>query len=235
MTGLSVVFPAYREERRLPGCLDAATEFLRGRDGEIVVVDDGSPDGTRALAERRAAGDPRILVHALPRNRGKGAAVREGVLRSRGRVVLVSDVDLATPLSEFDRLEPLLQRAAVVVGSRALAGAKLEARESWRREVLGRFFNAVARVGVLPGILDTQCGFKIWRGDVARAVFRRVRLERFAFDVESLWLARRMGHRVIEAPVTWRHDEGSTVRVGRDGLRMGTDLLRLVLRRTLPY
>ncbi len=232
---LSVVFPCYNEERRLAHGLDRATDYLRSRGEpyEILVVDDGSRDGTRALAEKRAAADPSIHCYSLGVNRGKGAAVREGMLRARGRWILMSDIDLSAPIEEIGRLEALRGRADVMIASRARPGSRLEVRQPPRREFLGRAFNVAVRLAALPGLFDTQCGFKLWSREAAARVFRRVRLERFAFDVESLWLARRLGFRVAEVAVRWRHDDRSAVRPLRDGARMGMDLLRILLRRTL--
>lgn len=230
---LSVVLPAYNEEARLGASLGRLTEFLRRRGGpyEVVVVDDGSSDGTRALAERRAQTDRAIRVIGFECNRGKGAAVRAGMLAARGEWILMSDVDLATPLEELERLEARRDRADVVVASRALPGAQIEVRESAAREWLGRGYNCAVRLMAVPGVRDTQCGFKLWSRRAARAVFSRLAIARFSFDVESLMLARRLGYRLVEVPVRWRHDARSTVRVGRDGARMAIDLVRILLRR----
>src|SRR5262245_13928486 len=225
---LSVVVPCYNEERRLAEGLAALTAWLKGRRPyEILVVDDGSRDGTLRLAREHAGRDAAIRVHALPRNRGKGAAVREGMLAARGSLLLMTDVDLSSPIDELPKLEAALGRADVAIGSRALATSNIEVRQPGQRENLGRSFNIAVRLMLLPGLFDTQCGFKLWKGGVARKVFRRMTLDRFAFDVEALWTARHLGFRVAEVPVRWRHDDRSSVRVGRDGIRMGLDLWRI--------
>jgi dolichyl-phosphate beta-glucosyltransferase len=237
MTGipLSVVVPAYNEEARLRSCLDRIVDYLnrRGQPYEILVVDDGSRDQTRAIVEARAASEPRVSLLALPVNQGKGAAVTAGMLKAEGDWILLTDVDLSTPIEDLEILESHRARSEVIIGSRALGGAVIGTREPAGRACLGSLFNRFVRLSVLPVIRDTQCGFKLWSRDAARKVFRRMRIRRFAYDVESLWLASRMGFRIAEIPVHWSHDTRSKVRVGRDGARMMIDLFRLLLRRTL--
>lgn len=230
---VSVVLPAFNEDARLDTGLRQIVEHLRERAFEIVVVDDGSRDGTAEIAERWAREDARVRLVRLETNCGKGAALRAGISRTSGDWVLVTDVDLSAPIEELAVLEKAAPGIDVVIGSRAIAGARLLARQPARRERLGRWFNTAARLIALPGILDTQCGFKLWRGPVARAVFRRSVLDRFAFDVETLWRAKTSGYRLREVPIRWSHDGRSTVRVGRDGLQMLLDLLRLLLIRSL--
>lgn len=227
MTSLSVVIPAFDEEARISAAIDAAAS-VPGL-VEILVVDDGSRDGTAEVALHRGA-----RVIRLGRNRGKGAAVRKGMLHARGDLRLMMDADLATPVAELPKLAAALARGAdVAVASRERPETRLLLRESGARESLGRAFNGLARVATGLRIRDTQCGFKLWTARAAGAVFPRMRVERFAFDVESLWLAGRMGFRVAEVGVEWSHDPRSTVRVGRDGLRMGWDLVRILVRRAL--
>ncbi len=232
---LSVVVPAYNEEKRLEEGLDRMMAYLsrRGRPFEILVVDDGSLDATRQIAERRAAAEPRIRCISLPRNQGKGAAVARGMLSARGDWILCTDVDLSTPIEEVERLEALRDGADVVIGSRGMPDTVLSVRQPRRRENLGGFFNLVVRIAAIRGLFDTQCGFKLWSREAARASFSRLRILRFAFDVESLWLCRKRGFRIQEVGVRWSHDERSTVSLYRDGLRMGADLVRILLRRTL--
>lgn len=205
----------------------------RGAGFEVIVVDDGSSDSTKPIAEQYAGVDNRVRCFSLGRNRGKGTAVAHGILQACGDWILVTDVDLSTPIEELERLEAYRGSADVIIGSRALQASRLDVRQPALREWLGRLFNKAVRVVSLPGIYDTQCGFKLWSRPAAKAVFPRVRVGRFAFDVESLWLGRRRGFRIKEVPVCWRHDPGSTVRLGRDGVRMGCDLLRLLLRRVI--
>jgi dolichyl-phosphate beta-glucosyltransferase len=199
----------------------------RGESFEVVVVDDGSSDRT---AEVAAAG-PEVRVLKNPGNRGKGYSVRNGMLHARGQWRLMSDADLSTPIEELDTLRAALKDGAqVAIASRAVSGANLEKRQSILREISGRFFNLLVRTLHLPGIKDTQCGFKLFSAAAAEAAFRDSRLDGFAFDVEALVLARRAGFGIREVPVTWRNDEQSRVSFGR-GLAAFIDLFRLRFRR----
>lgn len=222
---LSVVIPAYNEERRLPFTLGAILANLRGRlrPFEIVVADDGSVDGTAALA---AAAGPEVRALRLPHG-GKGSAVRAGVLASSGELVLVTDADLSTPIEELDRLLAALDRCDVAIGSRNVAGARVAVRQGADRRLMGRVFNLLVRALLLPGLRDTQCGVKLFRREVAHAVFERCRSDGFAFDVEALWLARRLGYRVAEVAVEWRNSPDSRVRPLVDVPRMFWELLTI--------
>ena len=227
---LSVVIPAFNEEKRLPRTLASILAFLRGRGEtfEVVVVDDGSSDGTAEVA--RQAG-PEVRVLQNPGNRGKGYSVRNGMLNASGAWRLMSDADLSTPIEELDRLKEALTRGGeVAIASRAVVGANLEKRQSSAREFSGRFFNLLVRILHLPGIKDTQCGFKLFSKAAAEAAFQDARLDGFAFDVEALVRARRAGFQILEVPVTWRNDEQSRVSLGR-GLAAFVDLFRLKFRR----
>lgn len=229
MPALTIVIPAYNEASRVGGTLDATLGWLDARrlDAQVIVVDDGSRDGTVAEVLRRARVDPRVQVIELRPNRGKGAAVREGVLRADGARVLFMDADLATPLDAYDALAAALDAGAdVAIGSRALPDSDLVVRQHPAREAMGRGFNFIVRgVTGLP-FRDTQCGFKLFTRDAAQTLFRAARVERFAFDVELLMLAQGR-FRVVEVPVQWRHVEQSTVSPIRDGARTAFDLLRL--------
>jgi glycosyltransferase involved in cell wall biosynthesis len=223
---LSVVIPAYNEASRLPRTLAAVLAHLRrqGRPFEVVVADDGSADATAAVA----AGSGREVRVVRIGHAGKGAAVRAGVLATSGEVVLLSDADLSTPVAE---LEPLLAAvrsgAGLAVGSRRLRSSRVGVRQPLRRRVMGAVFNMLVRALVLPGISDTQCGFKLFRGEVAREVFSLSRVDGFAFDVEAILLTRRLGERVAEVPVEWHDSRQSRVRAVRDSVAMFAELLRL--------
>lgn len=230
---LSVVIPAYNEEARVGGTLARMTAWLdgRGEDYEILVVDDGSRDTTARVVEEAARRQPRVRLLSLPANRGKGAAVRTGVLASRGGEVLFSDADLATPIEELAKLRAELARGHdIAIGSRALPGADIRVRQHRVRELMGKTFNVIVRSLVGGAIRDTQCGFKLFRGDVARELFAASRVDGFAFDVEILLLARPR-YKVAEVPVVWRHVEESRVSPGIDAAHMFVDVLRLKLRR----
>lgn len=227
---LSVVIPAFNEEQRLPATLAIILPFLRsrGESFEVVVVDDGSTDRTAEVA--RAAG-PEVRVLQNPGNRGKGYSVRNGMLDASGQWRLMSDADLSTPIQELDALKAAVASGAdIAIASRAVSGANLEKRQSAMRESSGRFFNVIVRLLHLPGIKDTQCGFKLFSAQAAEAAFRNSRLDGFAFDVEALVLARRAGFQIREVAVTWRNDEQSRVSLGR-GIAAFVDLFRLRLRR----
>jgi len=231
---LSLVFPAYNEAPRIPGTLDALRAFAAGRFDalEVLWVDDGSSDRTAELLRQAASamdGPLQVRVLSQPRNLGKGAAVRRGMLEASEPWVLMSDADLSTPLEELDALWRALDDsgADVALGSRALPDSRLEIRQPGYREAMGRTFNLLVQGLVVGGIQDTQCGFKLFRRGAAQALFARARVDRFAFDVEVVYLARQMGLRVVEVPVRWRHAEGSRVRPIRDSARMFADLLRI--------
>lgn len=228
---LSVVIPAFDEEQRIGRTLQATTEFLRARAApyEVIVVDDGSADGTAAIVSAHAQADPCVRLLRLERNQGKGAAVRAGVRASVGQRVLFMDADLATPLGELLRLEAALADGAdVAIGSRALARSEVLVRQRRGREWMGKTFNLMVRAVLMGGYRDTQCGFKLFRRAAADVLFAEATVDRFAFDVELLLLARGR-FRVVEVPVAWRHVEQSKVSPVRDAARMAYDLLRLRL------
>ena len=221
------MIPAYNEATRLPRTLARLAEYLGqgGRPYEILVVDDGSRDGTGARA--REAGGPLVTVLRHETNRGKGYSVRRGMLEARGRQILMTDADLSTPIEELARLLQHLDRGYdVVIASRALPGANVEIRQPWYRESVGRLFNVAVRLLVVPGLMDTQCGFKLFGAEAARAIFSACRLDGFSFDVEALFIARRRGYRVAELPVTWRNDAATRVGAWK-GLRAFLDLARI--------
>lgn len=227
---LSVVVPAFNEAARLGPTLDRLAVFARELPGgaEVVVVDDGSTDGTGEIAALRdLQGVPWLRWIRLPANRGKGAALRAGVLASCGAEVLLCDADLSTPIEEYARLRPHLAEAALVLGSRGLLDSRIERRQPRYRELMGRMFNLVVRAVAVGGIRDTQCGFKLLRGEVARQLFGRLRVDRFAYDVELIWLARRRGFAVTEVGVTWIDSPASSVHALRDSARMLADILRI--------
>jgi dolichyl-phosphate beta-glucosyltransferase len=223
---LSVVIPAYNEALRLPATLARVREHLaaRGVAHEILVVDDGSSDATADVA--RAAGDVvRVLRHEA--NRGKGCAVRRGMLAARGERRLMTDADLSTPIEELARLEAEIERGFdVAIGSRAVPGARIEVHQPAYREAMGRLFNVLVQALLLPGLSDTQCGFKLFTAPAAETAFGACRLDGFSFDVEALYVARRHGLRVAEVPVVWKNDAATRVGLGGGGAAFA-DLLRI--------
>jgi glycosyltransferase involved in cell wall biosynthesis len=224
---LSVVIPAYNEAERLPRTLERVRAYLdgQGRPYEILVVDDGSLDETVARAQAAGGAHLRLLSNGV--NRGKGYSVRQGMLAARGARRLMTDADLSTPIEELPRLAQRLDEGCdVVIASRALPGSRIEVRQGAFRENMGRAFNLLVRLLVLPGLRDTQCGFKLFSAAAAEAAFARTRLDGFAFDVEALFIARRRGFRVAELPVVWRND--AATRVGWwKGFVAFADLLRI--------
>lgn len=227
---LSVVIPAFNEAARLPSTLDRTLAHLRARGGTfaVFVVDDGSTDETAEVVATRR--DAEVTLIRLQTNQGKGAAVRRGVLESRGSRVLVSDADLSTPIEELGRLEAVLDEGAdIACGSRGLDESNILASQPVYRREMGNAFNVILRLLALTRLHDTQCGFKLFRGPVARDVFARCRLRGFAFDVECLYLAERLGYRVREVPVAWRHVPESRVHIVTDSTRMLRDVLWLRL------
>ena len=223
------MIPAYNEERRLPSTLDTVLTWLNGSafaDAEVLVVDDGSGDGTAALAEARSAADPRVRLLRNSGNRGKGYAVRHGMLEARGGWILFSDADLSAPIDQLPKLLGAAQanRAALAIGSRALDRTLIGVHQSRWRELSGIVFNLLMRAITGLPFADTQCGFKLYRRDAARQVFERQRLDGFGFDVEDLFIARRLGLAAIEVPVKWNNVEGTKVGLAQ-GLRSFLDLL----------
>lgn len=228
----SLVLPAYNERGRIEACLNAVAEWRRGRPGgwdwEVLLVDDGSTDGTRAAAARIAAAvDLPLTVLAHERNRGKGAAIRTGVLAAAGDPILISDVDLSTPLTEWVKLAERLPTHPVAIGSRAIERDLVRRSQPFYRVALGRAGNMLVRLFAVPGIHDTQCGFKLFRGDVARGLFGKARIDRFAWDMEVLYLARREGIAIAEVPVLWFNSPDSRVSLVRDAVVTLLDLLRI--------
>jgi dolichyl-phosphate beta-glucosyltransferase len=228
----SVVVPSYNEEHRLPATLARIAGYLAQRTAllpaEIIVVDDGSTDATSAVAESVAAPTGvTVRVIRLARNRGKGAAVRSGLEVSQGERVLISDADLATPIEEVETL--LASGADLAVGSRALRRELIARRQPLARDAMGRAFNLALHALGLTRLLDTQCGFKLIEGSLARRLAGSMRLDGFAFDIEMLTRAERAGATIAEVPVRWRHVDASRVRPLRHGVQMLRDALRVRL------
>jgi dolichyl-phosphate beta-glucosyltransferase len=229
---LSIVVPAYNEARRLPASLRAISDHFANApfEVELLVVDDGSADGTSEVVRAHASGLglPLRLLRYAP-NRGKGHALKVGFAASRGDRVLFSDADLSTPISEADRLLAELERGFdLAIGTRKHAEARIEVRQPWMRETLGKGFTALVRLLIAP-VSDATCGFKAYRGDVGRDLFSRVRVFDWSFDAELLLLARRRGHRWSEVPVRWRDQAGTKVELRRDVLRSLAGIARIRL------
>jgi len=227
---ISVVIPAYNEARAIRSALQSVAGYFRSRglDGEIVVVDDGSSDATATLARETDTGGVPVEVVVNETNRGKGYSVRRGILLARGRCVGFADADMSTPIEELDKVrEALAGGADVAIGSRAMALSQIAKHQPWWRERAGRFFGFLVRRAVLPGIWDSQCGFKFFSRTAAREIFSRQKLSGWAFDVELLYLARRLGYQIAQIPVSWVDEPNSKVKMLHDGPKMALDVLRI--------
>lgn len=227
LRSLSVVIPAYNEENRLPATLDRVREWLAARGlefSELIVVDDGSGDNTAGVAANRAG----VRVLRNPGNRGKGYAVRHGMLEARGEWVLYSDADLSTPIEEADSLYQAAVKsgAVIAIGSRALDRSLVSVHQSGFREGSGRLFNVIMRAVTGLSFRDTQCGFKLYRGDAARRVFSAQKLDGFSFDVEDLYIAKKAGLKAVEVPVHWANVEGTKVSMAQ-GVKSFVDLVTI--------
>lgn len=224
-----MVIPAYNEEPRLLRSLERVREYLSDQsyDWRVVVVSDGSTDSTPQIVSEFAAKDTRFCLEGYTPNRGKGYAVRLGMMKLDAEWLLLCDADLAAPIEEVEKL--FAANAPVAIGSRPLRESNLEIRQPWWREMAGRAFNAAVQMLSIRGIKDTQCGFKLFRKDAAKAVFSRCTFDGFSYDFEALMLARALGYDIAEVPIRWAHQEGSKVRLLRDGIRMLKDLVILRL------
>jgi dolichyl-phosphate beta-glucosyltransferase len=227
----SIVIPAYNESDRLGPTLDRVLAFVRqqGQEAEIVVVDDGSTDQTADIVRnyaQQSGGIIRLLEN--PENRGKGYSVRNGVLDSAGDIVLFTDADLSAPIEEAVKLVDALDLGAdVAIGSRWARSELQTQRQSLARQVLGRVFNGLLRVLLRLEFKDTQCGFKAFRREAARALFPLQRIEGWGFDPEILFLAKKSGFKVAEVPVVWGHDTRTRIKPFEDGWRMVAEMLRI--------
>jgi len=230
---LSVVIPCYNEEQRLPRTIEQIERFLEVRktDYELILVDDGSADGTRQVMDVAAKRHASVRIEALPHNRGKGRALAVGVEAARGDEILVTDADLSTPIEELDKLQDALNRGAgVAIASRALRASRVEVSQPIYRVLMGKGFNLIVQAVLLPGIWDTQCGFKLFRGDIAHRVFANLTTDGFGYDPEVLYRARKQGVKIAEVPVVWRNSAPTKVSPIKSSLDMLKHVVRLRLR-----
>jgi dolichyl-phosphate beta-glucosyltransferase len=227
---LSIVIPAYNEEKRIGESLGKILAYLAGKPfaAEIAVVDDGSKDRTADVVRQALEGRVPYRITRFEENRGKGAAVKAGVLAAAGQAILFTDADLSAPIEELDKFLPRLEEGFdVAIGSRAIPGCDIRVPQARLRRAMGKFFNRLVRLFVMKGCRDTQCGFKLFRREAALDLFARLETAGFAFDVEVLLLARKLGYRVAEVPVVWCDSPPSRVRMVRSSWRMLGELLRI--------
>lgn len=230
---LSIIIPAYNEESRLPRTLKRVRDYFEGKNIspghlEILIVDDGSSDNTLRVAEEWAREMPCVRVISNGENRGKGFSVRHGMLQAHGRIALFTDADLSSPIEESEKLLEAIEAGnEVAIGSRALDRSLITMHQSGLREVAGMIFNGFVRLSTGLTFCDTQCGFKAFMREPSRIVFEQQCIERFGFDPEILFLAKRHGLRTTEVAVRWAHDPATKVQMVRDSLIMFFDLARI--------
>ena len=225
----SIVIPAYNEGERIGQGLDRVLEYIGEQkwDAEVIVVNDGSRDNTAELVRQYAARNPIVRLVENPGNRGKGYSVRNGMGAAGGQILLFTDADLSAPISEAGKLVSALEGADVAIGSRWMDPALQTERQPLFRQLAGRIFNLLLRITLGLRFKDTQCGFKVFTQQAAGQIFPRQRIERWGFDPEILFIAKRLGLKVREVPVKWAHDERSKISPLRDGMRMFGEMLKV--------
>jgi len=226
----SIIIPAYNESSRIRPTLDELLRYAGQRQWnvEILVVDDGSRDDTGEIVREYGKTHSQILLVENPGNRGKGYSVRNGMLHARGDICLFTDADLSSPIAEAQKLfDAITAGADIAIGSRWLRADLQTERQPLYRQLFGRIYNLVLRIFLSLNFVDTQCGFKAFRREAAQRIFPLQRIERWGFDPEILFLARRMGFSVKEVPVVWAHSEGTRLNPFRDGVRMFGEVLRI--------
>jgi dolichyl-phosphate beta-glucosyltransferase len=226
---LSIIIPAFNEESRLPATLEQIASYIgsSGRQTEVLVVDDGSNDGTAAVAEYFQIKMPSLRVVSNGVNRGKGYSVRHGMQEARGRIALFTDADLSAPIEEAGKLLDALETHDVAIGSRAMDRSLITVHESPFREFAGIIFNKIVRIILWLPFVDTQCGFKAFQRTRCSILFEQQTIERFGFDPELLYLARHHGLRTVEIPVRWGHSPATKVSMLHDSVRMFIDVFTI--------
>ncbi|MBN1564851.1 MAG: glycosyltransferase family 2 protein, partial [Anaerolineae bacterium] len=223
-----MVIPAYNEESRLPASLRKVAEYVATKSFpvEVVVVDNNSKDRTGAIIEEYAAEFP--FVHGLSEGTvGKGAAVRTGMLAAKGEYRFICDADLSMPIEEVDKfLPPQLEHYDIAIASREAPGA-VRYNEPWYRHLMGRVFNTIVRLFAIPGLQDTQCGFKMFRGDIAEKIFPLQTMDGWSFDVEVLYAARLWGYDIIEVPINWYYGENTRISPLQDSIDMFVEVFKI--------
>lgn len=228
---ISIVIAAFNEEKRIGVSLKKIADYFSGcgEDYEVIVVDDGSADGTSDTVKKSDHIFPKLELVRYEPNRGKGYALRQGVLASCGDLVLVTDADLSTPIDEIEKLAGLIRNGdcEVAIGSRVLALSEILKKQPFWRRGMGKIFNKIVKLLVIDDFNDTQCGFKLFAGNAARNLFRDAIIDRFAYDVEILAMAKKNGYRVLDVPIKWINSPDSRVNPVIDSLQMLKDLVRI--------
>ncbi len=228
---LSIIIPAYNEEKRIGPTLSKIYGFLKTKnyEYEVILVDDGSNDKTILGArDSELAKINKLKIVKNGMNKGKGFSVKNGILNSTGEYLLFSDADLSTPIEEADKLFNYIGKGYdIVIGSRSIAGSDVKVHQPFYREKMGRIFNFLVNSLLLSGFIDTQCGFKLFKGNVAREMGKELTINGFCFDVEMLYLAKRMGYKIAEVGIVWENSPQSKVRVFSSSLSMFIDLLKI--------
>ena len=230
MPTYSIVIPAYNEAARLGASLDKVLAYIQAQnwDAEVLVVNDGSRDNTAEIIRSFAARNPAVRLIENPGNRGKGYSVRNGMLNARGEIVIFSDADLSSPIEETPKLLAALDSGAdIAIGSRWLRAETQTQRQPLHRQLFGRIFNLLLRLTLGLKFKDTQCGFKAFKAQAAHVVFPLQKIERWGFDPEILFLARKLGFKTEEVPVAWGHSGGTRINPLIDGAKMFQEMLRI--------
>ncbi|MFA5157904.1 MAG: dolichyl-phosphate beta-glucosyltransferase [Patescibacteria group bacterium] len=226
---LSIVIPAYKEETRIHKSLDAIIKYEKGHDFvvETLVVLDGTPDNTLSVVEKYKDKLKHLKIIDRKENKGKGYTVKEGVLAAKGKFILFTDADNATPIEQVDKLLEYTDKYQIVIGSRYIKGGKLAVPQGIIRKIGGRALNLMIQGLAVPGIIDTQCGFKLFEHSAGKNVFEKMTFDRFSFDIEVLAIGKKLDYKVKEVGITWFNDPHSTVSPVKDGLKMIRDAWRV--------
>lgn len=236
---LSIIIPVFNEKEIIINTLKTIINFLVKKEYpyELIIVDDASTDDTvKIIQDFLKTNSQPIILLKNNINRGKGYAVRKGVLVSRGEYILFTDADLSTPIEELDKLLFFIKNGYdIVIGSRGLKQSQLIRRQVWYREKMGKIFNLLVRILILKGIKDTQCGFKIFKTEVAKKIFLKTKINRFAFDVEVLFIAKKFNYKIKEVAITWKNRYASKVHIIKDSIIMLMDILRIFIYNLLGH
>lgn len=222
---ISIVIPAYNEASRVGKTVQKIHDYMKDQKHEIIVVSDGSSDNTVSVVKQLNI--PTVKTIEYSPNRGKGYAVKTGMLQAKGDYILFSDADLSTPIEQIQKFMPYAFEFDVMIGSRALDRRLLAKKQPFYRDFIGRVFNKIVRIFAVRGIKDTQCGFKWFTRKAAKEVFTKVSIEGFGFDVEALMIAQKLGYKIKEIPVVWINDEATKVSPIKDSIRMFCDVLKV--------